>query len=395
MPNRSRRIPRDLSLNLMAEARARIATIPFDLTVSNPTVCDLPYPPDLLAALADPAGLIYDPQQRGPIATRRAVAAEYGRWSVAPDPEHVLLTASTSEAYGFLFRTMCDPGDVVLVPSPSYPLFDHLARLDGIEASSYALDPGDDWRIDFRSLEGPADRVRAVVVVHPNNPTGSFIHPEDRERLVRLCRDREWALIADEVFLPYPLDGGPGANTSFTSVSDCLCCSLGGFSKSLGMPQLKLAWIVISGPGWLVESTLEALDYVADAYLSVSTPVAGAAARLLADGTVIREAIIARCRANLAALREAVARHPAITSHRIGGGWSAVIRFPSVIDEEELVLRLLEEWGVGVHPGRFFGFPSDGWLVISLLPPAHGFAEGIERALEFIDASAGEEPSQL
>jgi aspartate/methionine/tyrosine aminotransferase len=385
MPHRSRRIPEDLSLNRIAEARMRIGEIPYDLTVSNPSVCGLPYPPDLLTPLADQRGLAYDPQPRGQKAARTAVATECGRWGTEPDPEHIVLTASTSEAYSFLFRTFCDPGDSVLVPSPSYPLFAHLARLDGIEAAPYALDSEDGWRIDFRPLEGAPQRVRAVVAVHPNNPTGSFVHPEDRERLVTLCRERDWALIADEVFLPYPLEGGPGDTTSFIAVDGCLCCTLGGFSKSLGLPQLKLAWIVVTGPDELVGSTLDGLDFVADAYLSVSTPAAGAASRLLFEGSGIREAITARCLANLATLREAAAEYPANTLPLIGGGWSAVLRIPAVIDEEELALRLLEDQGVGVYPGRFFGFPSDGWLVLSLLPGPAIFAKGARRMLDFLD----------
>jgi aspartate/methionine/tyrosine aminotransferase len=385
MVHRSRRIPKDLSLNRLAEARARIGEIPYDLTISNPTVCGLPYPSDLLKPFADPHGLVYEPQPRGTMMARGAVAAEFGRWRTAPDPEHIVLTTSTSEAYSFLFRTFCDPGDTVLVPSPSYPLFEHLARLDGIVAASYVLDPEDGWRIDFRNIEDAPEGVRAVVVVHPNNPTGSFVQPEDRERLIALGQERGWALIADEVFLPYLLDGGPGGDTSFAAVDGCLCCTLGGFSKSLGLPQLKLAWIVVTGPDELVGPTIEGLDYVADAYLSVSTPVAGAAARLLVDGAGIRNAITARCRTNLAALRELVSDYPAFSAPAIGGGWSALLRVPTVIDEEELCLRLLEERGVGAHPGSFYGFASGTWLVLSLLPTPETFAEGLHRSLGFLD----------
>jgi aspartate/methionine/tyrosine aminotransferase len=385
MAHRSQRIPTDLSMNKLAEARTRIGEVPFDLTVSNPTICGLPYPPDLLAALADQRGLAYDPQPRGPMAARTAVATECGRWGTEPDPEHIVLTASTSEAYSFLFRTFCDPGDVVLVPSPSYPLFAHLARLDGIEAAPYALDSEDGWRIDFRHLEGAPQPVRAVVAVHPNNPTGSFVHPEDRERLVALCRERDWALIADEVFLPYPLEGGPGENTSFTAVDGCLCCTLGGFSKSLGLPQLKLAWIVVTGPDETVGWVLEGLDYVADTYLSVSTPVAMAASQLLAGGTAIRRAITNRCQTNLGRLRELICQHSPISLPSAGGGWSAVVRVPSVVSEEFLCLELMGRHGVSVHPGHFFGFPRGSWLVLSLLPEPEIFAEGVHRVLALLD----------
>jgi hypothetical protein len=360
MPYRSRRVPADLSLNRLAEARARIGEVPFDLTVSNPTACGITYPPELLAGLADPRGLGYDPDPRGPMAAREAVAVEYERWGVTPDPRRIVLTASTSEAYGFLFRVFCDPGEAIFVPSPSYPLFEHLARLEGIEAPTYALDGAAGWRIDFSTLESSRTRVRAVVMVHPNNPTGSFVHPDDRRRLVALCRERDWALIADEVFLPYPLDGGPGEGSTFATEKDCLCCTLGGVSKSIGLPQLKVGWIVMTGPNELVESALDGLDYVSDAYLSVSTPAALALPSFFAAGAPVHGAIADRCRSNLTRSRNLVLEHPAISLGPVGGGWNAVLRVPSVLSEEDLCLQLLERRGIAVHPGRFFGFADDG-----------------------------------
>jgi aspartate/methionine/tyrosine aminotransferase len=387
MVHRSRRIPADLSLNRLAEARARIGDIPYDLTISNPTVCDFAYSPDLLSHLADPRALGYDPDPRGPEAVRRAIAVHYGAWGATPDPRQVLLTASTSEAYTFLFRLLCDPGDSVLVPAPSYPLFEHLAGLDGIEALTYDLEADACWRIDFSSLERNSTKVRAVVVVHPNTPTGSFVHPEDRERLLSLCRDRDWALIADEVFLPFPLEGGPGEGTTFATVKECLCCSLGGLSKSLGLPQLKLAWMVVSGPRELADSALDGLDFVADAYLSVSTPVALAAPQILAAGIPIQQAIADRCRSNLGTLRKLISKQPAVSAPSVGGGWTAVLRIPGLAGDEELCLKLLEERGVGAHPGGFFGLPGGGWLVISLLPPVDIFAEGARQLLATIAES--------
>jgi aspartate/methionine/tyrosine aminotransferase len=226
--------------------------------------------------------------------------------------------------------------------------------------------------------------MRAVVVVHPNNPTGSFVHPDDRERLVALCRERDWALIADEVFLPYPIDGGPGEGTTFATVEDCLCYTLGGLSKSLGMPQLKLAWVVTTGPKELVEPALEGLDYVADAYLSVSTPVAAALPALLAAGAPVHDAIAERCRVNLETLRRLASNHGAMTLAPVGGGWSAVLRVPSVLGDEDLCLTLLLERGIAVHPGQLFGFPGDGRLVISLLPPVERFADGVRTLLGFL-----------
>ncbi|MEJ2582746.1 MAG: pyridoxal phosphate-dependent aminotransferase, partial [Acidobacteriota bacterium] len=377
MIHRSRRIPADLSLNRLAEAREGIGEILYDLTVSNPTLCGFSYPETLMAPLAARRGSVYEPIARGPSVVRDAVAGEYARWGVHADPHRVVLTTSTSEAYSFLFRLFCNPGERVLVPSPSYPLFDHLANLDCVDATPYALDPDANWRIDFSALEEPSEEVRAVTVVHPNNPTGSFIHPDDRERLVDMCRHRGWALIADEVFFPYPLDEGPGSGLSFASVDECLCCTLGGLSKSAGLPQLKLSWINVTGPSVLVEPVLEGLEYIADAYLSVSTPVALASPQVLADAGQIRGEIANRCQANLDALRRLSSAHPEIDVGPIGGGWSAPVRVPSVVDEEDLCVKLLLERSVAVHPGRFFGFARDGWLVLSLLPPIEVFGQGV------------------
>ena len=389
MRYRSGRIPADLGLNRIAETRAKLGQLRFDLTVSNPTACGLAYPNELLHDLNNPAGLRYSPYARGLPETRETVAAEYRRWGVEVDPEKTVLTASTSEAYSFLFRLLCDPGEAVLVPTPSYPLFEHLARLDGISCETYGLDSDACWRLDMAAVEKASNSVRAVIVVHPNNPTGSFIHPDDCEALVTLCRDRHWALIADEVFLPYPLDGGPGEDATFAAVEGCLCFTLGGLSKSLGLPQLKLAWIVASGPEDLVGPALEGLEYIADAYLSVSTPVALAAPRLLAEAVPLHDAIADRCRVNLSTLCTLVAEHPAVSLPPVGGGWSAALRVPAVVDEESLCLRLLEEHAVAVHHGGLFAFPSGSWLVISLLPPVGLFAEGARLLLNAVAGTLG------
>ena len=389
MKYRSRRIPTDLGLNRLAETREKLGQIQFDLTVSNPTACGLAYPANLLRDLSHQTGLSYAPDARGPLATRTAVATEYRRWGVEVDPARLVLTASTSEAYSFLFRLLCDPGEAVLVPTPSYPLFDHLARLDGIGCETYGLEADACWRLDMAAVEKASDGVRAVIVVHPNNPTGSFIHPDDREALVALCRDRQWALIADEVFLSYPLDGGPGDGSTFADVEGCLCFTLGGLSKSLGLPQLKLAWIVIGGPDEVVASVSEGLEYVSDAYLSVSTPVALAAPRLLLEAAPLHDAVANRCRSNLATLRALVQEHPAVSLCPVGGGWSAVLRVPAVMDEEDLGLRLLEEHSVAVHHGALFAFPSEGWLVVSLLPPVELFAEGARLMLNTVAGTLG------
>lgn len=384
MTTLSGRIPNDLSPNRLAAARARIGDVPYDLTVSNPTRCGFEYPVNLLEGLNSPSALVYRPDPRGPRSGREAVAAEYRRWSFSADPDRVTLTASTSEAYSFLFKLLCDPGDAILVPSPSYPLFDHLARLDAVECIAYDLEPDGGWRIDFAQLETAPGRVRAVVVVHPNNPTGSYVHPVDADRLVTLCRDRGWALIADEVFLSFPLDGGPGEDRTFAAVADCLCFTLGGLSKSVALPQLKLAWIIAGGPEEEVRSSLESLDVVADAYLSVSTPIATAAPGLLTAGTQIRPQIGRRCRANLETLRRIVRREPSMSVLPAGGGWCAVLRLPQIGDEDEFYLRLLTECGVAIHPGYFYDFPAGGYAVVSLLSPEEAFGEGVRRLTELV-----------
>jgi len=383
----SSRIPARLGPNPLTRARRRLGRVPFDLTVSNPTRCQLPYPEDLLVALAAPHALVYEPQPRGLQAARQAVAATYHAWDLTVDPERILLTASTSEAYGFLFRALADPGQVIMVPTPSYPLFEHLARLEGVAAVPYRLDPDDGFRVDPASLAAAPPSTRAVVVVHPNNPTGSFVHPEDAARVVALCAERGWALIADEVFLPFPLAPAPGSDRSFAACSDCLCVALGGLSKSAGLPQLKLAWMVINGPPAAVEAALEALDYVADAYLSVSTPVAVAAPELIARGATVAAAIRERCRRNLETLHGLAATVPAVSVLAPAGGWSVVLRVPTVSDEETLAVRLLERRGVGVFPGYFFDFAAEGHLVLSLLPPEATFTEGVRRLLEEVEES--------
>ncbi len=368
----SLRLPDDLRPNALARARARFGRIPFDLTVSNPTVSGIEYPPRMLEPLAVPA--TYTPDPRGVARAREAVAGDYRRRGVVVDPARIVLTASTSEAYGFLFRLLCDPGDEVLVPAPSYPLFGHLAALEGVRAVPYRLNPHDDWQPDPIP---PRARAHAIVAVHPNNPTGSLVDRRGRERLARACARDGSALIVDEVFLDFPLES-PTAPESFVGDGDVLTFVLGGLSKSIGMPQLKLSWIVVCGPDRLVREALERLEYVADHYLSVGTPVQEALPDLLESGAAIRERIRARCRSNLDTLIEVVAGTP-LSVAPPAGGWSAVLRFPRTLSEEALALTLLEGEGVAVHPGFFFDFEDEGYLVVSLLPPPAVFEEGIRR----------------
>ena len=379
----SSRLPSGLTPNAVSRAAGearRDGRLRFDLTETNPTRVGLAYPASIPGHLAAAESLVYQPSPFGLEAARRAVAAR-----CLPIPfEHVVLTASTSEAYSLLFKLLCDPGDEVLVPRPSYPLFELLTRLDGVSEAPYRLDAQGAWCLDRDSLErAVSGRTRAVLVVSPNNPTGSRLRASDREWLVTIARARDLAIVSDEVFADFPLAARPGA-ASFLGEDRVLTFTLAGLSKSAGLPQMKLAWILVSGPRALVADALDRLAVIADSYLSVSTPVQIAAARLLDDGDRVRVAIQARLERNLASLQALVAATPEITLFAPEGGWSAVVRVPAILSEEQFVLRLLAEHGVLLHPGYFFDIDGDGFLVTSLLPEPAVFDEGLARLGRFV-----------
>jgi aspartate/methionine/tyrosine aminotransferase len=377
----SARVPRDLAPNALARARAAVGDVPFDLTAANPTACGFAYPERLLEPLASCAALVYRPDPLGLRSAREAVASYYAARGAGVDPAHIVLTASSSEAYGFLFKLLCDPGDGVLVPVPSYPLFEHLAGLEAVAAAPWPLDPDAGWQPDFEALARRA--ARAAIVVHPNNPTGTAVTRAAREGLAAACRAAETALIVDEVFLDYPLAAAARFET-FAAEESALTFTLGGLSKSLGLPQLKLSWIVASGPAHQRDEALRRLEFIADGYLSVATPVQVALPALLRDGAVVRARILARCRSNLAALVRETAHVPSVSLETPHGGWSAVLRYPAVCPEERLALELLVEDGVAVHPGFFFDFPAPARVVLSLLPEERVFVEGVARLLRRI-----------
>lgn len=354
-----------------------------DLTESNPTRAGIDYPDDLLAPLASPAGLRYAPAPLGMRSAREAVAADHARRGAGVDPEHVVLTASTSEAYGWLFKLLCNPGDRVLVPRPSYPLFEHLTRLDAVAAEPYDLEYHGRWEVDFPSVERALDeRTRAILVVSPNNPTGSYLTRAEADRLLALCSARGLALIADEVFADYTLDAPADRATDLALQDRALAFSLGGLSKSAGLPQLKLGWIVTGGPAARRDAALGALELIADSYLSVSTPVQVAAPALLGRAHLVRGRIQARVRANLARLRAEIASHPSCELLPAEGGWYAVVRVPDLRGEEALVLDLLNRERILVHPGYFFDFPRPAFIVVSLLPEPGIFAGAVARMLQ-------------
>lgn len=334
-----------------------------DLTETNPTRASLPYPLDeLSAAMARAARAPYEPEARGIRSAREALAAE-----LRCDADDLVLTASTSEAYSFLFKLLADPGDAIVTARPSYPLFEHLAALELIELHTFALEFHRRWELH----DVPVDaRTRAIVVVNPNNPTGSFVTPDEQDRVASLGLP----IISDEVFLDYPL-GGSGV--SFVR-DDVLTFTLGGLSKSAGLPHFKLGWIRVSGPGR--RDAIDALELIADNFLSVATPVQTALPDLLRIAPRIRDAIRERTRTNLDALHRILAAAPAAHVLPVEGGWSAVIRVPRVMSDEDFALALLDR-GVVVQPGYFFDFDSDGHFVVSLLTPGDLFDAGLHLIL--------------
>ena len=380
----STRLPKSLELNAVARAletkRRNGATI-LDLTATNPTSAGFTYPKELLEPLGNPRGLEYDPQPLGLWSARASVAADFRRRGLVISADRVALTSSTSEAYSLLFKLLCDAGDAVLVPHPSYPLFEHLTRLEAVNAIPYPLEYHGSWRIDVDALARAAtDRVRAVLIVSPNNPTGSFLHRDDLDAVSRLAASRGWAIIGDEVFADYPLDPAPHA-TGVLAGGDVLTFSLGGLSKSAALPQVKLGWIGFGGPSSIVDEALAAYEVIADTYLSVSTPVQASAAELIAHGTAMRGQILTRVRRNLDSLRKLAAAHQSISVLRAEGGWTAVIQVPRIRSEESLVLELLDKDNVLVHPGYFFDFDREAFVIVSLIVDAAIFDTAVTRVL--------------
>ena len=385
--------PNRLSV-VIAERRAK--GLPFiDLTQSNPTHCGFSVNTrGVLAALANSSSLAYEPDPHGPLYARRAVAGYYAERDIQVDPEQIFLTTSTSEAYSYVFRLLANPGDNVLVPRPSYPLFDFLARLNDLELLSYPLIYDQGWQMDVQALPLRLNtRTKAVLVVHPNNPTGSFVRRDEAAALAALARDRGLALIVDEVFGDYARDpaGLPeGRLPSFVEQPTALTFVLSGLSKITAMPQVKLGWIVTTGPDDLAREALARLEVVADTYLSVSTPVQLALPAILAERGPIQARILARTRRNLAALDatiEALGPEAPVRRLPVDGGWYATIEVPRTRDEDAWVELLLREDGVVVHPGYFFDFEEEGYLVVSLLPEEAAFGAAIERVARRVAAA--------
>ena len=360
-------------------ARARGGLL--DLTVSNPTRCGFQYSVEaLLSPLADSAALHYAADPLGARLAREAVSQLYrDAYGAKVSPERILLTASTSESYGYLLRLLCNPGDVILVPSPSYPLFDLLTRLHDVELVPYPLVYHDGWQIDPASLDAAVTpRTRAIVVIHPNNPTGHYCSAVDRAALYATAERHGLPLIVDEVFLDYPLEEQRGVSFASESSSPVLTFTMGGLSKLLALPQMKIAWTTITGPAELQEEAMKRLEVIADTFLSVATPQQIALPVWLQGRHAIQTEIKDRLNANLAELDAAI-RGTVVSRLRVDAGWAAVLRVPAMERDEALAVKLIEEAGVVAHPGSFFGFPERGWLVVSLIVPTEIFAKGIVR----------------
>jgi alanine-synthesizing transaminase len=367
----------------IAEARASGKEI-LDVTVSNPTRAGIEFDgPAILDSLRNLKSLDYDPQPKGLLRAREAVAAYYGERGESADPERLVLTTSTSEGYSYIFRLLANPGDEVLVPKPSYPLFDFLAELQDVKLVGYPLLYDHGWQIDWPSLEAAvSEKTRAVVVVHPNNPTGSYVSAADRERLSELCRERGLGLIVDEVFLDYALDGSRRA--SFVRNDRALTFTLSGISKISALPQMKLAWIAVNGPAVDVDAAMQRLEVIADTYLSLNAPVQLAAGVLLEQRKKIQAQLMQRVLANLTELDRQLAKQKSCGRLHVEGGWYAVLRVPATQSDEDLAIAFLREAGTMVHPGHFYDFPRDGYLVLSLIAPEEDFREGMSRVLKFL-----------
>jgi len=377
-------------LALLAEQRRRAGLPLIDLTESNPTRCGFQYEEQaILEALSSPQSLSYEPEARGLLPAREAVCGYYAGQNISVPAEHILLTAGSSESYSFLFRLLAEPGDNVLVPEPGYPLFEFLSRLHDIELIPYSLEYHQNWEIAFGSVEAAVTtRTRAVIVVNPNNPTGSILRGDERRQMEEFCRQHGLLLIADEVFLDYCFPEAKPEAGSFASESAALTFTLSGLSKSAALPQMKLGWIVVSGPEAGRSEALSRLEIIADTYLSVGTPVQAALPPLLATRHGIQRQICGRTTSNLQRLDELLSTQPACSRFRVDAGWSAILRVPNLRTDEEWALEVLERDGVLVHPGHFFNFSSEGYLVVSLLPAEKAFDEGISRLLARIGTVA-------
>jgi alanine-synthesizing transaminase len=375
----------DLTKNRFTEALEAYRTSGrplLDLTVSNPTDCGFQFSAKLLHALDSTQALKYDPTSQGLVSARDAVSDYYREKGIVAPTENIFLTTSTSEAYSYIFRLLCEPGDSILIPQPSYPLFEFLANIQDVQLVSYPLIYDHGWQIDLGALHSAiGSRTRAVITVNPNNPTGSFLRQSELAELNRVCAQHDLALISDEVFHDYSFTTAP--HPSVASDAKILSFTLSGLSKVVGLPQMKVAWTVVNGPEKVRTDAIARIDVIADTYLSMNAPIQHALPVLLNSGHDFQKQLRTRLVTNLAALDESLRSHTAITRLDVEGGWYATLRVPVTRTDEDLAIALLQEAGVLVHPGHFFDFEQEGYLILSLMTPQGDFAEGVKRLLRF------------
>jgi len=374
----------NLKSNRLSEALAkyRAAGKPLlDLTASNPTECGFDYDRRaILQALSNPESLSYDPDPRGLLSARRAVSEYYSAREIVIPADNIILTTSTSEAYSFVFRVLCNPGDELLIPEPSYPLFSFLADIQDVKLVGYPLLYDHGWQIDFHALQqAVTERTRGIIVVNPNNPTGHFCKPSEMRKLNDICAPRKIAIIADEVFLDFSL--AENTPRSFAANNGCLTFTMSGLSKISGLPQMKAAWLITSGPEELKAQALARLEVIADTFLSMNAPVQLAMPVFLELRHGFQMQAMARVRKNLAELDQQLLAQSSCSRLEMEGGWYAILRVPVIRSDEDLAIDLLSAHGVYVHPGHFYDFPADGYLIVSLITPDQDFKEGIKRVL--------------
>jgi alanine-synthesizing transaminase len=373
----------NLKPNRLSEALARHKSSGrklLDLSASNPTECGFKYDvPAIMRSLCTPASLQYHPDPRGLESARQAVCDYYSEHGERVTIDDLFLTASTSEAYSFIFRLLCNPGDELLIPTPSYPLFDFLADVNDVKLIRYPLFYDHGWHIDLHALkQAITQRTRGVIVVHPNNPTGHFTKADETAQLNQICSASRMAIIADEVFLDFSLGT---AQQSFVANAAALTFTMSGISKISGLPQMKFAWLAVSGPKQEKREALARLEMIADTYLSLNAPIQLAAPVLLQQRAAFQQQLMARVRKNLAELDSQLAGKNHLGHLEIAGGWYAVLRVPATRSDEELAIDLLEKHDVYLHPGHFYDFPGEGYLVLSLITPEQDFSEGLRRIL--------------
>jgi alanine-synthesizing transaminase len=354
-----------------------------DLSASNPTECGFKYDaPAIMRSLCAPASLQYHPDPKGLKSARQAVSDYYPERGQRIAIDDLILTASTSEAYSFIFRLLCNPGDELLIPTPGYPLFDFLADVNDVRLVRYPLFYDHGWHIDMHALkQAITPRARGIIVVHPNNPTGHFTRSEEVSELNQICSANQMAIIADEVFLDFSLGA---AQKSFVANTGALTFTMSGISKISGLPQMKFAWLAVSGPEETKREALARLEMIADTYLSLNAPIQLAAPVLLQQRKQFQQQLMSRVRTNLAELDSQLAGKNNVGRLVVEGGWYAVLRIPATRSDEGLALELLEKHDVYLHPGHYYDFPGDGYLVVSLITPEQDFREGMKRLLSAV-----------